>query len=130
MAAKPQTFRQAALFLAAGALNTCFGYAAFAVFMRTTGQKELAVVLATATGVAFNFGTYRTVFAKSGFERMPHFIMFYALVLAGNILLLRQLTAMGANAYIGQAIVLIIVTPISFVAMRSFVFPTVSTPRS
>ena len=115
--------RQGALFLAAGGLNTCFGYAAFAAFLWLSGSKELAVVLGTAAGVTFNFGTYGAVFSSSGFARLPHFIGFYMTLLFANILLLRLLTSAGINPYLGQAIFILLSTPISFVTMRRLVFP-------
>jgi putative flippase GtrA len=127
---RPSTVRQGTWFLAAGALNTCFGYAAFALFLWLTGSKELAVLLSTAAGIAFNFGTYGTVFARNGFGRLPHFIAFYLLLLAANILLLRLLAGAGMNPYFAQAIIIVLVTPISFVTMRALVFPAAPEARS
>ena len=128
--AQRPVLRQAILFLAAGGLNTCFGYAAFAVCLWATRSKELAVVLGTAAGVAFNFATYGAVFSRTGFARLPHFIAFYTTVLAANIVLLRLLTSSGMNAYLAQAVFILFSTPISFVTMRTLVFPKPAEARS
>ena len=122
-AQRRSVLRQAGFFLAAGGLNTCFGYAAFAAFLWLTGSKDLAVILGTVAGIAFNFGTYGAVFCRTGFARLPHFIAFYAAVLGANILLLRVLTSAGVNPYLGQAAVILLITPISFVIMRGLIFP-------
>jgi hypothetical protein len=130
MSATASTLRQGTLFLAAGALNTCFGYAAFALFLWLTKSKELAVVLGTAAGIAFNFGTYGAVFSRSGFARLPHFIAFYLLLMTANILLLRLLAGAGVNPYLGQAVIIVLITPVSFLTMRALVFPQGSQARS
>jgi hypothetical protein len=44
-------------------------------------------------------------------------------LLAANILLLRLLTSVGMNPYLGQAIFILFSTPIAFVTMRRLVFP-------
>ena len=129
-AVRPSVLRQAAFFLAAGGLNTCFGYAAFAVFLWLTGSKDFAVIFGTIAGIAFNFGTYGAVFARSGFARLRHFIAFYVAVLGANILLLRLLTSAGISAYLGQAAVILLITPVSFVVMRTLVFPSPHEARS
>jgi hypothetical protein len=120
---KEPVLRQGFLFLAAGGLNTAFGYAAFAAFLWLTGSKELAVLLGTVAGVAFNFGTYGAVFSRCGIGRLPHFLAFYLAVLGANIAVLRLLGALGMNPYVGQAVFLAFSTPVSFIAMRSLVFP-------
>jgi putative flippase GtrA len=123
------TRRHVLLFLAAGGLNTCFGYAAFVVFLWLGNSKEVAVVLGTAAGIAFNFQTYGAVFSRSGFGRLPHFVALYLVLLGANILLLRLLTASRLSPYAGQAIIVVLSTPISFVAMRTVVFPAADEAR-
>jgi hypothetical protein len=121
--ARRNTLRQGLHFLAAGGLNTCFGYAAFAAFLWITGRNNLAVVLGTIAGVAFNFVTYGAVFSRAGLGRLPQFIAFYAVLLGANMLLLRVLTSANVNPYVGQAVIILLITPISFVIMRTLIFP-------
>ena len=111
MSLSGSNIRQLILFLAAGGINTLFGYAAFAAFLWLSGNKDLAVVLGTVAGVAFNFGTYGAVFSRSGFGRLPHFMAFYLTFLFANILLLRLLTASGINPYGAQAIIVFFSRP-------------------
>lgn len=115
--------RQAILFVAAGGLNTAFGYGAFAALLWLSGSKSLAVVLGTLAGIAFNFGTYGAVFSRTGSARLPHFIAFYLLLLSANIILLRLFTNSGMNPYLAQAIFIGLSTPVSFVTMRNLIFP-------
>ena len=119
---RPAAVRQVIRFLVAGVINTGFGYGAFAAFLWLSGNKDVAVVLGTVAGIAFNFGTYGAVFARTGFARLPHFIAFYLAVLGANLVALRLLTSSGANPYLGQAIIILAAVPISFVTMRSWVF--------
>lgn len=130
MTADASTLRRGALFLAAGGLNTCFGYAAFALFLWLTTSKELAVVLGTVAGIAFNFGTYRAVFSRTGFARLPHFLAFYCAFLGANIVLLRLLTSAGVDPYLAQAIIIVLSTPVSFLTMRTLIFPEMSEASS
>ena len=109
-------------FLIAGVINTCFGYAAFAFFIWTGLSNDWAVLFGMIAGIAFNFGTIGAVFSSSGFARLPHFLIVYGALLVANILLLRALVASGCGPYIGEAIVVSILTPISFIAMRRLVF--------
>lgn len=110
------------LFLAAGALNTCFGYAVFACLVWVGLGNDLAVILGTVAGIAFNFQTIGKVFASRGFSRLPQFLLIYGLLLVANVLLLRALVAAGSGPYVGQAIIIAIISPLSFLMMRRFVF--------
>jgi GtrA-like protein len=109
-------------FLGAGVINTCFGYSAFAFFLWTGVGNDLAVVFGMIAGMLFNFGTFGAVFASRGFSRLPRFLAVYGSLLVLNIAALRWLTGMGLNAYLGQAIVVACIVPISFFAMRRIVF--------
>lgn len=109
-------------FLIAGGLNTAFGYAVFAALIRAGLGHDAAVVISTIVGVAFNYGTYGKVFAAQGFGRVPAFIAVYAALLLANILLLRTFVAAGTSPYLGQALVLLIVVPITYLALKRFVF--------
>jgi putative flippase GtrA len=109
-------------FLFAGGINTCFGYAAFAFFIWTGLPNDFAVTCSMIAGVAFNFGTFGKVFASRGFTALPAFLGVYGLLLIANIFLLRALVTAGFGPYLGQAIVVAILTPISFLALKRLVF--------
>lgn len=114
--------RRFVLFLAMGAVNTAFGLGAFAVFLWAGCARDLAVVLSTIAGVAFNFRTVGSVFAARGFSRLPHYVAAYAVLMLANIALLRLLVAAGLGAVLAEAIVVIAIAPLSFFIMRWFVF--------
>ncbi|WP_428333987.1 GtrA family protein [Novosphingobium sp.] len=114
--------RRFALFLLIGAVNTGFGYAAFALFLWTGFGRDTAVVLGTIAGVIFNFRTIGSVFAARGLARLPHFVATYGVLLAANIALLRIVTATGVGAYLAEALVVLAIAPVSFFIMRRFVF--------
>lgn len=112
-----------ALFLGAGAVNTLFGYSAFALCIALGMPNDLSVLVCTIAGALFNFRTIGAVFAANGLAALPRFVIAYALIAPANMLLLRVTIALGAGAYLGEALVIAILAPISFLAMRRFVFP-------
>lgn len=115
-------WRRFALFMVVGAVNTGFGYAAFALFMWVGFGRDMAVVLGTIAGVVFNFRTIGAVFAAHGVSRLPHFVAAYGLLLGANLALLRLVTAIGVGPYPGEALVVLVIAPMSFLIMRRFVF--------
>lgn len=115
-------WRRFAIFLVVGAINTGFGYAAFALFLWVGFGRDMAVVLGTIAGVAFNFRTIGAVFAAQGVSRLPHFVAAYGLLLGANLTLLRMVTTIGVGPYPGEAMVVLVIAPMSFLIMRRFVF--------
>jgi putative flippase GtrA len=109
-------------FLLAGGLNTLFGYSAFAMLIWVGAGNDIAVIISTIAGVAFNYGTYGKVFASHGFARLPAFVAIYGALLLANILALRFFVAAGTGAYLGQLFVLILIVPITYLALKRFVF--------
>ena len=114
--------RRFAWFLVVGAINTGFGYAAFALFLWFGFEKSMAVVLGTIAGVMFNYRTIGSVFSAQGVSRLPHFVATYGVLLAANIALLRLVTAIGVGPYPAEALVVLAIAPVSFWIMRRFVF--------
>lgn len=117
--------RRIVLFLAAGVVNTAFGYAAYVVALATGLAPPTAVVASTIAGVLFNYRTLRAVFAGSGFGRMPLFVCAYAILAGLNVGLLTLAQRFGLGPYVGELAALSVVTPLSYLAMRFVVFPRV-----
>ena len=117
-------------FLAAGVLNTCFGYSAFALLVWIGLPNDFAVICGMLAGMAFNFGTFRRAFSGQGFSRLPAFVLVYGMLLLSNILVLRFLVSAGFGPFVGQAIIVALITPISFFALRRFVFSAAPEPAS
>lgn len=114
--------RRIILFLAAGLVNTAFGYGVYALCVAIGIEPALAVVLSTVAGVAFNFRTLSAVFAAQGLARLPHFIAVYAALTPLNIGLLHLAQRAGTGPYLGGALALAVVVPLTYLAMRLFVF--------
>ncbi len=121
-ASSPADLRRFAHFIGAGLINTCFGYAAFAAFRWMSGNDVIALVCGTIAGVIFNYHTIGAVFATRGLSRLPHFLGVYGGLLLVNIGLLHALTAQAVNTYLAQGLIVLLLTPVSFLAMRRFVF--------
>lgn len=115
--------RRFALFIGAGMVNTLFGYCAFAFFLWAGLGNDLAVLFGMIAGIIFNYGTIGAVFASRGFGRLPYFLAVYGALLVTNILLLRFLVARGMNPYLGEALIVAVLTPISFLTMRAVFAP-------
>lgn len=120
----PAERRRFVAFLGAGVINTLFGYGAFALFLWAGLGKDLAVLFGMIAGIAFNYGTIGKVFAAQGFTRLPHFLATYALLFVANIAALRLLESFGLGHLVAEAIILPCLVPVTFLAMRFFVFPT------
>lgn len=119
-----------ALFLAAGGVNTLFGYGVFALLIWLGMTGTTAVILSTVAGVIFNFHTFRRVFIAQGLTRLPHFVGMYAVIMLVNVVLLHVLTRAGLSSYLAQALIVLAVAPCSFLAMRNFVFNVPAEPSS
>lgn len=112
-------------FLVVGALNTGFGYAVFALLYLATSSHRLALVVATVTGVVFNFFTTgRLVFASRNGRRFVPFVVGYILTLALNFVLLELLLWHGIYPLLGQIISLPIVVLATYVLNARLVFRT------
>jgi putative flippase GtrA len=114
--------RRFGAFILAGIINTLFGYGAFALLLWAGIGNDLAVLFGMIAGIAFNYGTIGHVFATQGFARLPHFLFTYAILMVANIAALRVMVAGGMNSFLAEAIILICIVPVSFLAMRFFVF--------
>lgn len=114
--------RRIALFLAVGLINTVFGYGVYVLCVAAGCGPALSVIVSTVAGVCFNFRTLGAVFMAQGPARLPRFLAVYALLTPMNIALLRLAQYAGADLYLGEALALAVVTPLTYVSMRLFVF--------
>lgn len=122
-AASGRTGREVLAFLAVGLLNTAFGYGVFAVIYLITASHRIAIVVATAIGVCFNyFTTGRLVFSGSGVRVFLRFVGAYALICTVNIVLVDTAAVWGTGALSAQAIALGLVVPLSFAVNKWLVF--------
>jgi putative flippase GtrA len=115
--------RQFARFLFVGVLNTGFGYGVFVLFVLLKLGPGIALFVATALGVLFNYMTTgRLVFAARGLARLPYFAVVYGLTFFLNLWSLRFLLSQGASPIQAQAILLPVMVVLNFALNKMFVF--------
>ena len=113
-------------FLAVGGVNTLFGYAAFAALLFSGLVPTVAVIGSTIAGLMFNFLSFGSLFGSHAPYRLPRYLLVYALLLILNIVVLQFLLRAQIPALIGQGIAVALLSPLSFLAMRRYVFAGVS----
>lgn len=108
-------------FLLVGALNTVFGYLAFALLLFLGLHYALATLLATVAGVLFNFNTTgRLVFGNRG--RLERFLGVYVLTYLLTVGGLRVARAFGVDLYLAGAALTVALAFVSFLLHRRYVF--------
>lgn len=115
--------RRLAIFIVVGGVNFLFYYSVFALFHFLGASPSVAVVIATAIGVLFNFCTTgRVVFRSGNLRLLPRFIGVYVVQCGLNVLFLRLLNAGGVPVLVAEAIVVGGLAFFTFFALRKFVF--------
>ena len=110
-------------FGAVGLLNTAFGYAVFALLILAGAWPGAARVAATIAGMVFNFQTSRRlVFGSAGRGRALRFVGVYGGTLALNWIALRALLGLGLGELPAQAMLVLPMAALSFLAQKLFVF--------
>jgi putative flippase GtrA len=110
-------------FLAAGGVNTLFGFAVYSVFIMAGMEVWLSLLAGTVLGTIFNFfttGGY--AFRKLAFSRFPRFVMCYLLVYGVNFTLLRLLSGWLDHKILSQAILALPMALLAYFLMARFVF--------
>ncbi|WP_165585386.1 GtrA family protein [Roseococcus sp. SYP-B2431] len=116
-------WRRVLRFLAAGLVNTGFGYAAYAAFILLGAPLAVAVAGGTVLGFLFNFLSYGGfVFGSTSHRLLPRFLLFYLALGALNFALLRLLGWVGAGPLVAQALLLPVLAACGYLGMRSLVF--------
>lgn len=110
-------------FLAAGFVNTLFGYLVYLFGLLAGLTPELALLVATAVGAIFNyFTTARFVFAYRTLGRLPVFVAAYSLTYAINAGAIRLLLDRGVSPAAAQALLVPAMAVLSFAIFRTVVF--------
>ncbi|MGB0660314.1 MAG: GtrA family protein [Mangrovicoccus sp.] len=111
-------FRRLLRFLVVGVLNTVFGYAVFALLLALGLPPQPALILAFASGVAWNYHTHaRLVFAAGGQGRFAPYGLVYLALYGLNAVMLEALLWAEIGAALAQAIYLPIGAGLSYVAI-------------
>jgi putative flippase GtrA len=110
-------------FLLAGCVNTLFGYAVYGGLVLAGVMPHMALGLGAIAGILFNFFSTGLVFASHDRRRLPRFLAVYGVFFLANVWLLDFLMHAGIGPLIAQAGAVLLFTPLTFLAMRRFVFP-------
>jgi putative flippase GtrA len=112
-----------ARFVAAGILNTAFGYSVFAAVYLVTGMHRAAIVVATMIGVVFNYFTIgRFVFAHRTLSAILPFTLGYGIILILNVIAVDLLMGAGLNALFAQLVCLPPLAILSYVVNDRLIF--------
>jgi putative flippase GtrA len=115
------TIARFARFLGVGVLNTGFGYLAFAALVLGGLGPQLALALAFALGILWNYMTHaRLVFGTSGVHKLVPYAAAYGLIYALNAIALHYALAFGIAPLVAQAALVLPMAALSFVII-SFV---------
>ncbi len=115
--------RRFARFLLVGGLNTLFGYLVFALLVYVGLHYSLAALLSTIAGVIWNFHTTgKFVFDNIERKRIVRFVGVYAALYGLNLLGLRAGQALGYDAYLSGAAMLLPSAVVGYVLNKLWVF--------
>ena len=110
-------------FLIVGGVNTIFGYSIFALVFLASKSPTLAIVVATAIGVLFNFMTTgRLVFGNRLAVTIVPFVMGYGVTMVLNIVLVNIALWLGVGALVAQALSLPLLVITSYLINAKIVF--------
>jgi putative flippase GtrA len=110
-------------FLAAGALNTLFGFAIYSIAILSGLRVWAALLIANISGIAFNFltiGGY--AFRSLLISRFPRFTAAYLALYLINWAAIDWLARWVPGAIVAQAILTVPLALFSYLVMSRFVF--------
>jgi putative flippase GtrA len=110
-------------FLVAGAVNTAFGLATYAVFSVFGVATWAALLCGTIAGIGFNFVTLGGyAFRDLSWRRLPRFVCAYGVVYLVNLGTLRALEPLVGNAIWRQVLLTPFMALLSYFCLSRFVF--------
>ena len=110
-------------FLFVGLINTIFGYSIFSMLIFFKLDYRFALLIATISGILFNFKTIGTlVFEIKSNRLIMRFFVVYLLIYLLNIGSLQITNSLGINLLVAQATLLLPLAVISYFLNKKFVF--------
>jgi len=110
-------------FIAVGILNSAFGYGVYAILIYLETIPEIALLVATALGVIFNFFTTgRIAFKNSDNNLFVRFVAVYIVVYISNASALRILVDCEMDPIVAQAALMPFSIVVTFILMRVLAF--------
>ena len=111
-------------FLFVGGINTLFGYGMFALFIFVGLHYAVASAAATVVKVLFNFFTTGTIVFQNRDPRLiVRFVLAYCVSYVVGVGLLWIFNQFQVSNYIAGAVITLPMALLSFVLMKTFVFP-------
>ena len=110
-------------FLAAGGVNTLFGFAVYSICILAGLAVWLALLVGMISGTVFNFfttGGY--VFRELSLNRFPRFVICYLLIYGVNLMLIESFSSWLSSKILSQAIITFPLALLSYFLMARFVF--------
>ncbi len=117
-------------YLAAGVVNTLFGYAAYGALVLLGVAPQIALAGGMTAGILFNFFSISAVFTSRYGNRLPRFLAVYGASYLANAWLLGLVMRAGVGPLVAQGGFVLLFTPLTFLAMRRFVFAASSEQTS
>lgn len=121
--------REQILFVIVGAWNTAFGYGVFALFywlLQGSLPATVILLLSYAVAVTNNFLCYKyIVFRTRGGHagEILRFVVVYVPILVANLIVLPlALRTLPLNAYVVQAVYMLVVVVLSYLGLKLFTF--------
>ena len=111
---------EALRFGSAAAVNTAFGYGAYAAFVWLGLHPYLAQILAQVAGALFNSKTYAIAFRTRASR--TRFLLSYAVSYFVGLALLVAFTHLVASPYLAGALTMVGAACFNFLVLRQFVF--------
>lgn len=110
-------------FVLVGGVNTAFSYAIYSLFLLIGFNYTIANLLALVVGILFSFKTQSAfVFYNSANRLLGRFFICWSFIYLINIFFIREMLALGLNAYIAGALAIPPITVLSYVIQKFFVF--------
>lgn len=117
-------------YLVAGVVNTLFGYAAYGVLILAGTAPQIALAGGMIAGILFNFFSISAAFASHEGRRLPRFLAVYGVSYLANAWLLGIAVRSGIGPLVAQGGLTLLFAPLTFLAMRGFVFAQEPEQRS
>ncbi len=110
-------------YLFVGGVNMAFGYGVFSLFIFFGFHYSVAILIATVSGVVFNFYTYgRLVFKNHSNRLIAKFILVYVALYLVNVSLLPLVDFLVSNLYLSGAILALPTAYLGYILNKRFVW--------
>lgn len=117
-------------YLVAGSFNTLVSYGGYGLGLAAGLPLPAASLLGLLAGVGVGFVSQgRFTFRSRAPRRLPRFLLAWAAMYGVHLSIVLTLQPLGVNAYAGGAVAVVVITALSYLVLRDWVFgPEQSAP--